>query len=234
MPSSRESALSIGNHRANNAKPHGTQHPQTMEIMTDRSDQQSNEPVHPGGEPAFEHLYDLHHARVRLIAWRITHRADWLDDLLNEAWCRAFDQRQSYDPGRPFPVWMAGILRNVYREFCRKSARAAAPEDERRMEKIDEQSPETIALEAEVLAGLEDCLGRLDAGEARIIRLRFFDGKPLRSVAKEVSIPESTLRETRIPALLDRLRRCLAEKKIDFSEVFSAQSPDETQGTGGD
>ena len=203
-------------------------------IMTDRSDQQSIEPVNQGDESAFEHLYDLHHLRVRLIAWRITHRADWLDDLLNEAWCRAFDQRRSYDPGRPFPVWMAGILRNVYREFCRKSARASDFEGEGKLEVIDELSPETIAHEAEVLAGLEDCLGRLDAIDARIIRLRFFDGKPLRSVAKEVSIPESTLRETRIPTLLDRLRRCLAEKKIDFSEVFSAQRPDETQGIGGD
>jgi len=202
--------------------------------MTDRSDQPSIDPVKQRDESAFEHLYDLHHQRVRLIAWRITHRADWLDDLLNEAWCRAFDQRRSYDPSRPFPVWMAGILRNVYREFCRKSARAAVLDDERRLEKIDELSPETIAHEAEVLAGLEDCLGRLIAVDAQIIRLRFFDGNPLRAVAKEVSIPESTLRETRIPALLDRLRRCLAEKKIDFSEVFSAQRPDETQGTGGD
>ena len=197
--------------------------------MTDRSEGELLAAISAGDEKAFEQIYDLYQRRARLVAWRLCRRADWLDDLLNEAWCRAFNQRKTYDPARPFLVWMAGILRNVYREFCRKSPLSLSQGEispEASPAEIDDLSPETIAHEAEVLAGLNACLDELEPGDARIVRLRFFGGMPLRAVAQEVRIPESTLRETRLPTLLARLRRCMERKKIDFSDVFSAQGPD--------
>jgi len=203
--------------------------------MNDPDDKQLLQDVTAGDEKAFERIYVQYHQRARLVAWRMSHRPDWVDDLLNEAWCRAFDHRRTYNPDRPFLVWFAGILRNVYRESCRRSAQTAAEgERQAQKERIDPQSPETIVHEAELLAALNRCLEALDPLDARIIRLRFFEGKTLKAVAQEVSIPESTLRETKLPAMLRGLRRRLNEKKIPISEIFSALGPGESQYEGGD
>jgi len=200
--------------------------------MADLSERELFEAISAGDDHAFERIYDRYQQRARLMAWRISHRSDWVDDLLNEAWCRAFRLRKSYDPGRPFAVWLAGILQNVYREHCRKSPTTfdgdadalGAGEGP-----TDEQDPESTAAEAELLSGLNDCLSRLDPIEARIVRLRFFEEKTLRSIAKEVTIPESTIREVRLPAAYQALRRCLRRKGIPFFEISTAQDRDQMQ-----
>ncbi|HVP12625.1 MAG TPA: RNA polymerase sigma factor [Phycisphaerae bacterium] len=195
--------------------------------MADRSEAELGQAIRAGDQKAFERAYDLYHQRVRLMAWRISHRPDWVDDLVNEAWCRAFRQRVTYDPGIPFPVWMGGILQNVYREHCRSSrvrtAGGEATGGAAGQAAVGPQSPAEIAAEAEWLEGLNDCVQRLEPKDAEIIRLRFFRDLPLRVVAKEVGIPESTLREVRLPAAYRALKKCLEQKKIRFSEVFHAQ-----------
>lgn len=201
--------------------------------MTDAVESEFGEAIRSGDPAAFERAYDRYRQRVRLAAWRISHRADWVDDLLNEAWCRAYRQRESYRPEVSFPAWMSGILLNVYREQCRRSvAEGRAGQDGSlagREGSAAEPSPAELAAEAEVLEGLNDCVQRLAAEDAKIIELRFFRDMPLRTVAKEVGIPESTLRETRFPAAYRVLRRCLERKRIRFSQFFSAQEEGESQ-----
>lgn len=199
--------------------------------MVERSEADLFSAIHAGDQAAFERAYALYQQRVRLIAWRVSHRPDWVDDLFNEAWCRAFSQRRTYDPSAPFPVWIAGIIQNVYREFCRREQKATGVQgaDSPAAQVLAGRGvaePERLAAEAEVLEGLNDCVNRLEPDDAKIIRLRFFQGLPLRGVAEEVGIPESTLREVRLPAAYQALRRCLGRKKIRFSEVFPAQVPD--------
>ncbi|MFQ5425238.1 MAG: RNA polymerase sigma factor [Phycisphaerae bacterium] len=194
--------------------------------MPDTPDNALFDAVRTGDESAFAQVYDRYHQRARLLAWRVSHRSDWIDDLLGESWCRAFRLRASFDTSRPFLVWFGGILRNVYREHCRHSPTTlgGVSDDPAGISaRIDGIDPEKIAAEAELLAALDDCVGGLDAGEARLVRLRFFDGLTLRVVAKEVKIPESTLREHRLPAVFDKLRRCLSRKGIDFSQLSPAQ-----------
>lgn len=199
--------------------------------MNDTNDRDILEAVARGDERAFERVYDGYRARVRLVAFRVTHRSDWIDDLENEAWCRAFRSRIHYRPETPFLVWMAGILRNVYREFCRNSqltigdGRQNAPSDQY----LDEISPEQVAHEAEVLAALNDCMAGLSQSDAAVVRLRYFEGKSLRTVSEQLGVPESSLREKTIVKLLSQLRLCLEKKKIDFSEIFSAQGGGEDQ-----
>jgi len=203
--------------------------------MTDSSENELLHAVATGDERAFERLYTRYRERAGVMAWRMAHRADWIDDLLNESWCRAFDQRTTYKPEYPFLVWLAGIMRNVYRELCRRSAPGRAEGTMRSVgEGVDLESPEAIVHEAELLAALNQCLSDLSPRDAKIIRLRFFGGKTLRAVAKEVSVPESTLREVRLPALLQRIRRCMEGKKMEIPDNFPALRPDSTQLEGED
>jgi RNA polymerase sigma-70 factor, ECF subfamily len=191
--------------------------------MADRSDVELSQAIRTGDQGAFERAYDRYQQRVRLMAWRISHRPDWVDDLVNEAWCRAFRQRTSYDPNVPFPVWIGAIIQNIYREYCRSSRARRAGDAPGGQEAATSPSPSEIAEEAEWLEGLNDCVQRLEPQDAEIVRLRFFRDLPLRVVAKEVGIPESTLREVRLPAAYRALKRCLEQKKIRFSGIFPAR-----------
>lgn len=200
--------------------------------MSEPTDADIFEAVRAGDDAAFEGVYDRYHQRARVLAWRVSHRGDWVDDLLNEAWCRAFSSRDKYDPARPFLVWFGGILQNVYREHCRQSpttlgGTGSGPDA---LEGgIDAINPEKIASEAELLVALNDCVEALDEESARLVRLRFFENKTLRAVAKEVMIPEATLRERKLPAVFRRLKACLDKKGIDSSQLFPAQLSDVLQ-----
>ncbi|RIK67845.1 MAG: hypothetical protein DCC65_05070 [Planctomycetota bacterium] len=194
--------------------------------MGDRSEKQLEQALGEGDEAAFARLYDRCHERVRLVAWRVSHRSDWLDEILNESWCRAYEQRRAYDSSRPFVVWMAGIVQNVYREHCRKSPTTTG---DRPDERISFESPETVASEAELLSGLNECMGRLSPEDAVVVRRRYFDGATLRVIAEELRIPESTLRSQRLPAIMEALRRCMTAKGLEISEIFSAQEGPEGQ-----
>ena len=198
--------------------------------MNDQDEQKLLRAVGQGDEPAFEEIYRLYAEKVRLAAWRVSHRADWLDEIVNEAWYRAFQNRKSYNASKPFLYWMAGIVQNVYREHCRKSpltlsGRGPDPTGTR----LDEVTPEQLADEAETLSGLNDCVGRLSRADQALVRLRFFDNKTLRDVASELGVPESTVREKSIPAVLEALKRCLTAKGLRFSHIFPAQGGDEMQ-----
>ncbi len=200
--------------------------------MPDRSERELLEAMGRGDDFAFERIYDLYQQRVRLAAWSASHRPDWVEEIVSEAWIRAFRQRTNFDASRPFLVWMTGVVQNVYREACRKSPTTLgdvpmqdlAPRGGR-----DEPSPEAVASEAELLAALDDCVRRLGPEQSRLVRLRFFQGMTLRSVAKELNTPESTLREIRIPEIIGQLRRCLASKGVRVEDVFPAQGGAEPQ-----
>jgi RNA polymerase sigma-70 factor (ECF subfamily) len=186
--------------------------------MSVPTDAELFESVRSGTERAFEQIYDRYHERVRLVAWRVSHRPDWIDEICNEAWCRAFKSRMSFDASRPFLVWMGGILNNVYREHCRASPTTAGEslEPTQKAGSDNGTDPERLAAEAELLTALNECMGQLTAEDARLVRLRFFDGMTLRSVAKELSIPESTVREQRLPDVMNQLRLLLKKKGIEF------------------
>lgn len=197
--------------------------------MTDGDESRMLQRIAAGDDAAFEAVYTHFEARVRAIAWRIVRRADWLDEIVNEAWSRAYTSRTSYNADRPFLVWMAGILQNVQREHARASPTTlgdVSPHaDPYGASESNGQSPENIVSEAEVMLALNDCFSRLGPEDARIIKLRYFENMTYRSVAQEVGIAESTLREHRIPDALEQLRRCLLKKGVEIPQLFSAQSP---------
>src|SRR5437879_2694456 len=90
--------------------------------MIDPAEQQMLHAIAAGDERAFEGAYRRYEVRVTTVAWRICKRTDVAEELAHEAWCRAYNQRCSYDPQRSFLNWMGGILQNVWREHARATA----------------------------------------------------------------------------------------------------------------
>lgn len=180
------------------------------------------------GDPAaFEQLYHTYSERLRMAAWRMCRRREWIDDLTNETWRRGFEVRTSFDPARPFLLWLIGILRNVFREHLRQQPINLAPGG--RSAVFDPIDPARVAAEVELLVALNACVAALSIEDREIVHYRFFQGETLRAVSERLRIPESTLRETRIPDICTRLRKSLKARGIEISEFFSAQEGDASQ-----
>ena len=208
--------------------------------MSDVDEQWLLSRVPSGDDRAFEAVYRLFETRVRLVAWRISRRLDIVDDLTNEAWCRAYSLRPQYDPQRSFLNWIGGILQNVWREYARthrndgERLAAGAPRDNGDPSGAD--SPERAVAEAEVLALLNDCLGELSEEERNLIRWRFFENQSLRSVAQRLGIAEATVRENRLPAVMAKMQRFLKARGVrdDFFSLSAAQGGPDLQYRHGD
>ncbi len=188
--------------------------------------------VAAGNAAAFTTAYHRYAVRLRLAAWRMSRRGDWLDDLANETWRRAFEARTAYDPARPFLVWLIGILRNVFREQCRNAGvvgGGAERDDPGSAGRSDPLDPARIAAEAEMLAALNECVAGLSPADQDLVRWRFFEGQALRAVAQRMGVAEATLREVRLPAVCGRLRACLKVRGIALDDFFAAHGGDELQ-----
>src|SRR6185436_16627490 len=53
-------------------------------------------------------------------AFRLTGNDPDAQDLVQEAFARAFEHRDRYDPSRPFEAWVNRILHNVFLDGVRK------------------------------------------------------------------------------------------------------------------
>lgn len=191
--------------------------------------------VPAGDDAAFEELYRQYSERLRLTAWRLSRRSELADDLANEAWVRAYRARPTYDSTRPFISWLGGILHNVWREHARSSSndptgrRGGSDADAAGV--ADGAIPlEQAVAEAEILAALNDCVERLDADAAQMIRWRFFENLSLRAVAQRLGIAEATVREVRLPAAVAKVERCLRAKGVS-ADIFSFSTAQGGEGT---
>ena len=137
------------------------------------------------------------------------------DDMTQETFIRAFRSlgRFSAAKGR-FGSWLAAIARNVARKHWlrRPSENSFDPQLAEEMFAGPwrwDQSPEG----REESAAVADCVAALEAELAQIVRLRYVGGLTTRGIARQVELPESTVR-SRLAEAMERLERCLKGKGI--------------------
>lgn len=73
-----------------------------------------------GDEPAFRELYRRHSTVLYRLAVRLLGRGDPdAGDVLQEAWCRAFEGLSRFRGGSSLRTWLAGVVVNCCREHLR-------------------------------------------------------------------------------------------------------------------
>jgi RNA polymerase sigma-70 factor, ECF subfamily len=69
-----------------------------------------------------------HAEQLYRVALRLSGSAQTAEDLVQEAYLRAFRSWRSFKPGTNLPAWLATILRNAYLDEARKQSRRPAQE----------------------------------------------------------------------------------------------------------
>ena len=161
--------------------------------------------MNPGDDRSalFESLVLKHHVRLRAFVRSLGVEPDWVDDIAQEAFVKAYKDWDSFDQSRSFGKWVRGIAANIVRNEIRKQTRR------RRLLHSDlahllvdrheaaGDAPEPLAVEA-----VRFCLGKLTPSSRAIVEGRYRDGLTAPELAERLQKTAANVRQ-----MLVRIRR---------------------------
>jgi RNA polymerase sigma-70 factor (ECF subfamily) len=172
-----------------------------------------------GDSAAWRELYDAHAGCVVAYLLRSGFARGDADDLTQDTFLRALRSLRTFDPARgAFGAWLGAIARNVARKHW---GRRAQPDNfdpdlaaDVLADPADGPNPGPAqAARREEMDAVADCIARLPEELARLVRLRYVEGRTTRGVAEAAGTPEATVR-VRLAEAHNRLRQCLKSKGV--------------------
>lgn len=137
-------------------------------------------------------------------AYRLSGNEPDARDLVQEAFARAFQHADSYDPTRPFDSWLLRIMHNVFLDAMRRhshsrtvSLDAAAPAgDGGWTDILPEREPSATdeMIREESLDLLQKALARLPLMYRTAVVLCDIEGLPYEKISEVMGVPVGTVR----------------------------------------
>lgn len=171
-----------------------------------------------GGEARdYALLVDRYQRRLHWTCLRLLGDADEADDVVQEAFVRAYDHLSDYDPGFRFYTWIFRIARNLALNRLRRRrlwgflslSGPGAPEPEA----VDDSGS---AVEGRELAeALAACLEGLPGDQRECFRLRHAEDFSYAEIAATLGVPQGTVM-SRLSRAREKMRRCIESKGVTF------------------
>ena len=137
-------------------------------------------------------------------AYRLAGNEPDARDLVQEAFARAFEHADSYDPTRPFDSWVLRILNNVFLDSVRRhshtrtvSLDAPAPVEDTQWADLlpgDEPVPAEELVRRESVDILQKALARLPVTYRSAVALCDIEGLSYEEIAQVMAVPVGTVR----------------------------------------
>lgn len=182
-----------------------------MQVLTARvTEAEAVEAVRRGSAAGLEFLMAEHEVRALRVAYAITGNRASADDVVAEAFLKAYRHIDRFEPGRRFGPWFLKIVTNEALQLTRRAKRA-----ERIHALIGRQQSrppdpvelaETNEVRGRVIAAVRD----LPAKERAAVTLRYLLDMDEKTVAETLGWPLGTLK-TRLHRARARLRDILGE-----------------------
>ncbi|MFO8058135.1 MAG: sigma-70 family RNA polymerase sigma factor [bacterium] len=156
-----------------------------------------------GEESAFAELVRLYQDVVARTVYRITRRADWVEDLTQEVFLKAFEGLGRFRRRSGFSTWLYRIAVNTSLDALRK-----AGTDRKVCETVfldrsglnwplisgENRDGEKIVLDREMQSQVKAAIDELDPPTRTILVLRYLEELSVSEVAAVMQIPEGTAR----------------------------------------
>lgn len=181
--------------------------------------------VAQGEARALEVLYDRYSGVVFSFALRIVADRQLAEEILQEAFFRAWQQGGNFSPGRgTFITWLLSITHNLSIDEIRRRKRRPQKADSEEPEQVLAAVPDTGAganVEGEVwLGALRDTIGQalaqLPAAQRQAIEMAYFQGLTQREIAEALGEPLGTIK-TRMRLGLQKLREGLGSDGAELA-----------------
>ncbi len=178
----------------------------------------SPQPIHSlivrvaeGDDQAFALLYSATSAKLLGVALRISHRNDWAEDILQEAFLRIWDHAADYRPELGAPMtWMSTIVRNRAIDWIRRDRGERSFDEMSDHDALTSADPSPLdwALAGAEARALKACLDELHEKQSASILMSYVEGYTHAEVAERLDSPLGTVK-TWIGRGLYRLKECL-------------------------
>jgi len=195
----------------------------------ERSDAAAVAQVLAGDQDAFRVLVERYSRNVFRVAFRMTGNSHDAEDVVQEAFLRAYRGLKQFELRANFGTWLYRVTVNCALDFRRKRERQGkevqpgpAPEiDQTESRDVLESfpdpgpTPERLVLSGEAQSRMESALGRLSGRERAAFMLRHFEGLSIEEIGRVLGLRTSATKNTVFRAI-QKLRRAL-EPLVDVS-----------------
>jgi RNA polymerase sigma-70 factor (ECF subfamily) len=167
--------------------------------MAEVTDAETVKRVLAGDADAFRLLVDRHGRTLHRVAYRITNSADDAEDVVQEAFIRAYRQLASYDGRAAVSTWLHRITVNCALDLLR--SRQRRPEDSGREETLmshhDPGSPqERHARGSEIREAVGRAMASLSSNERTAFVLRHFEGMSIDEIGRALGTKVNATKHT--------------------------------------
>lgn len=159
----------------------------------------------------FSELIRLNHPTLLAYARMVTGNADKAGDVVQDSFVIAWQNIGKFDVTRDVSAWLRGIVRNKWRESCRRSGREVGM-DEESLAMLEQTIGDWQADRPEIFDRLADCRSQLPAALADSITAFYDDALDTDEAAGRLQINGATLRK-RLERAREALRNCLRKEK---------------------
>ncbi len=157
-----------------------------------------------GSDDAFERLYRKHGRRVYALCLRMVSDPDRAEELMQDAFVRAWNTIGSFQHKSAFGTWLHRLSVNVVlsdmRAEKRRSSRELLPGD------LDQFKHEVRGALPETRMDLERAIAALPSGAKEVLVLHDIEGYRYREIAELIDVAEGTVKSQ-----LSRARRLVRE-----------------------
>ena len=171
--------------------------------------------VTEGNSAAFDTLFARHSDAIYAMLLKFTGNSDDVDDLIQEAFMKAYLKIGLYDPKYDFGAWIYTIARNTFVDFSR-SRKSNALNPQNLSPEIDNTTqasaptPEDYIINAQQRAQIERYISMLPEDYRQLFELRFLDEYSYEEIAEKLDMKLGTVK-TRIFRVRNMMCRLITE-----------------------
>jgi len=190
-----------------------------MERMDGRDDDtEAVAQARTGDADAFRRLVERHSAHVFRLAYRMTRNDHDAEDVVQEAFLKAYRSLDRFEERAHFGSWLHRIAANcaydVLRARLRRDERVEAsegPEGDRTLAVASaDPGPDRLLAGREVQSRLKGALGRMSALERSAFTLRHLEGMSIAEISRALDLDASAAKQSVFRAVR-KLRQALGD-----------------------
>lgn len=168
-----------------------------------------------GDSRAFEPLFMRHKDNIYAMLVKRANNSDDVEDLLQEAFMKAFVNINRYNPDYDFGAWICTIAKNTFVDFNRsRRSKALNPENNLPLEgrctnnaQAASPTPEESIINAQQRAQIERYIATLPADYRELFILRFIEEYTYEEIAEALQMKLGTVKTRifRVRAMMSKL-----------------------------
>jgi RNA polymerase sigma-70 factor (ECF subfamily) len=158
-------------------------------------------------EERFKRLFLPLHPKLYRIAFALTRNTQDAEDILQDAYCKLWDRRDTLKEIENQEAFCVTLVRNLCFDFLRLAARKRSQEEDSEIAVLNHGSPESTLIEQDEMRVINQIISRLPESQRQVIQLRSIDDCSAEEVEHITGLSAVNVR-----VLLSRARKTIREQ----------------------